>query len=207
MTSGSLIIISSPSGGGKGTLIREVRRRMSGIGLSVSYTTRQMRDGEENGREYHFVDRDRFEALIESGEFLEHALVHGNYYGTSVSQVRGIMDSGQDVILEIDVQGAGIIFGKMAAAVGIFILPPSYSVLKQRLTARATESPEELAVRLSNSLAEVQRFEEFTYVVINDDLERAVSEIETIINAERLRTHRQEASIKAILDSFEVPRT
>jgi guanylate kinase len=206
MMRGNLIIISSPSGGGKGTLIREVRRRMPELGLSVSYTTRQMRDGEEDGREYFFVDRTSFETLVAQGEFLEYATVHGNYYGTSVSQVKKTMESGQDVILEIDVQGAGIVFGKMPSAVGIFILPPSYSVLADRLTSRGTENTEEIGVRLGNAHAEVKRFKDFTYAVVNDDLETAITEIETIIRAERLRTDRQGDVIGAILDSFGASR-
>lgn len=200
---GNLIIISSPSGGGKGTVIREVLKRVPDIGLSVSYTTRQIRDGEIDGREYFFIDKPEFEKLIADGEFLEYATVHGNYYGTSMSQVHRTLETGQDVILEIDVQGAGIIFEKMPRVVSIFILPPSFETLEKRLTARATESPEELALRLSNAHAEVLRYQEFKYLVINDDLSRAVDQIETIIKAERLRRDRQEQTIKAILDSFE----
>lgn len=200
---GNLVIISSPSGGGKGTLIREVLKRVPEIGLSVSYTTRQIREGEVDGREYFFIDKPRFEKLIEEGEFLEYATVHGNYYGTSLTQVHRTVETGQDVILEIDVQGAGIIFEKMPKVVSIFILPPSFSVLEKRLTARATESPEELALRLGNARSEVLRYQEFSYVVVNDDLEKAVAEVETIIKAERLRRDRQEPALRDILSSFE----
>lgn len=199
---GNLIIISSPSGGGKGTLIREVLKNTPNIGLSVSYTTRQIREGEVDGREYHFVSREKFEELIEQGEFLEYATVHGNYYGTSMTQVHRTVETGQDVILEIDVQGAGIIFEKMPKVVSIFILPPSFEVLKERLTKRATETPEELDLRLRNALEEVQCYKDFKYLVVNDEVARATAEIQTIIGAERLRRDRQERAVHDILNSF-----
>lgn len=199
---GNLIIISSPSGGGKGTLIREVLKNTPNIGLSVSYTTRQIREGEVDGREYHFVSREKFEELIEQGEFLEYATVHGNYYGTSMTQVHRRVETGQDVILEIDVQGAGIIFEKMPKVVSIFILPPSFEVLKERLTKRATETPEELDLRLRNALEEVQCYKDFKYLVVNDEVARATAEIQTIIGAERLRRDRQERAVHDILNSF-----
>ncbi|HMS42443.1 MAG TPA: guanylate kinase [Pyrinomonadaceae bacterium] len=201
---GNLIIISSPSGGGKGTLIKEILKTVSNIGYSVSYTTRTMREGEENGRHYFFVSRENFEELIETGEFLEFATVHGNYYGTSIKQIAGEINLGRDIILEIDVQGAASVRKKMTEAVSIFILPPSFDVLKQRLTARATEKAEDLNLRLQNSLGEVNRYTEFEYIVINDSVERAAQDMSRIIFAERLRRIRQEDSIRAILSSFDV---
>lgn len=202
MKTGNLIIISSPSGGGKGTLIREVLRTTPDIGLSVSHTTRQMRDGEQDGREYFFVSKERFEELIAADEFLEYATVHGHYYGTSLTQVRRQVEAGQDVILEIDVQGAGIVFQKMPKVVSIFILPPSYQILRERLTRRATESPEELELRLRNAVQEVQRYKDFKYVVVNSEIDRATEEIKAIIAGERLRGDRQEAVIQDILSTF-----
>jgi guanylate kinase len=136
---GNLIIISSPSGGGKGTLIKEVLKILPNIGYSVSFTTRKMRDGEENGKDYFFVSEEQFEDLKEKGEFLEFAKVHGNFYGTSVNFVKTEIAAGRDVVLEIDVQGAESIRKIFPQAVSIFILPPSYEVLQKRLTARATE--------------------------------------------------------------------
>ena len=165
---GNLIIISSPSGGGKGTLIKEVLKTVPNIGYSVSFTTRQMRDDEEDGRDYFFVSREVFEDLIEAGELLEYATVHGNFYGTSLKRVKAETDLGHDIILEIDVQGAASVRAKVPEAVSIFILPPSYQVLERRLTARATEKQEDLRLRLRNSLSEVRHFTEFEYVVIND---------------------------------------
>lgn len=200
---GNLIIISSASGGGKGTLIKEVLKTLPNIGYSVSYTTRQMRDGEENGRDYFFVCEEKFKELVEQGEFLEYATVHGNLYGTSVKQVQSEIDLGKDVILEIDAQGAKSVLKKIPEAVSIFILPPSFDVLKMRLTARATEKKEDLELRLRNSFGEVRQFAEFQYIVINDSVERASDDLRTIIRAERLKPDRQMRAIRVILDSFD----
>jgi guanylate kinase len=200
---GNLFIISSPSGGGKGTLIREVLRIVPNIGYSISFTTRKIRVGEEHGKHYFFVGREEFENLIERGEFLEYAEVHGNFYGTSKSQVEKMTREGVDVILEIDVQGADSIRAKMPKAVSIFILPPSFEVLKARLTARQTESDEELAIRLRNSRGEVEDYKDFDYVIINDEVEKATNDLKTAILAERLRKDRQIEKIETILETFE----
>lgn len=203
---GGLIIISSPSGGGKGTLIKEVLRTLPGISFSVSYTTRAMREGEQHGREYFFVSREEFESLIEKGEFLEYAEVHGNLYGTSKTQVEKILDSGTDVLLEIDVQGASILTRKLPDAASIFIMPPSFPVLQTRLTLRATESSGDLQLRLRNSFDEVRAYEMFKYVIINDDLMHAVEDLRTVIRAERLRRDRQTDEIQSILDGFDASK-
>ncbi|QQS33445.1 MAG: guanylate kinase [Acidobacteriota bacterium] len=200
---GGLIIISSPSGGGKGTLIREVLRTTPGITFSVSYTTRAMRDGEQDGREYFFVTRTEFETLIEKGEFLEYAEVHGNLYGTSRTQIQQVMDGGTDVLLEIDVQGARILHSAAPDATSIFILPPSFPVLQTRLTLRATESSGDLQLRLKNSFDEVRAYDLFKYVIVNDDLNHAVEDLRTIIKAERLLRDRQIDEIQSILDGFD----
>jgi guanylate kinase len=201
---GNLIIISSPSGGGKGTLIKEILKIVPNIGYSVSFTTRERREGEENGRHYYFVGEDRFQELIAQGEFLEYAEVHGNFYGTSIKQVNSEIELGRDIILEIDVQGAESVLKKLPEAVSIFILPPSFEVLKMRLTNRATEKKKDLALRLKNSFEEVHRYKEFKYIVINDSVEHASSDLRAIILAERLRRDRQMGSIQVILDSFDV---
>ncbi|HEX8637879.1 MAG TPA: guanylate kinase [Pyrinomonadaceae bacterium] len=203
---GNLIIISSPSGGGKGTLIKEILRSVPQIGYSVSYTTRPRREGEQHGRDYFFVSKNEFAALVEADEFVEYAEVHGNLYGTSVNEVRKEIDRGNDVILEIDVQGAESIRRKMPEAVGIFILPPSFEVLRARLVSRATEKPEDLSVRLRNSITEVGQYEFFDYVVINDEVTRAVADLQNIILAERTKPNRQTAAIQAILDSFDASK-
>lgn len=203
---GNLIIISSPSGGGKGTLIKEVLKTVSNIGYSVSYTTREMRAGEENGKDYFFVSRAEFERLIDQGEFLEHATVHDNFYGTSINQVKKEIEAGRDVILEIDVQGAGNVRAKIPEAVSIFILPPSFEILRTRLVARATEKHPHLALRLKNSFEEVSRYLEFEFVIVNDDAAKAAADLRTVILSERLRRDRQSLVIQAILDSFEASK-
>ena len=200
---GNLIIISSPSGGGKGTLIREVLEHVPDIGYSVSLTTRAPRFGEEDGKHYHFVTRERFEEAISKNEFLEYAEVHGNLYGTSAIQIETITSTGFDVILEIDVQGAAKVRGKVEAAIGIFILPPSFEVLKARLTARATEGSEDLELRLRNSIDEVRQYKDFDYVVVNDDLPAASRKLGAIVLAERQRRNRQNEAVQGILNSFE----
>lgn len=202
---GNLIIISSPSGGGKGTLIKEILRSVPAIGYSVSYTTRKPREGEQNGREYFFIDRAEFLKRISDGEFLEYAEVHGNFYGTSASQIRRETEAGRDVILEIDVQGAAIVIDRFPDAVSIFILPPSYEVLRERLIARGTESTDSLELRLANSFGEIERFEEFQYVIVNDIVEDAVDSLKCVIVAERLKRDRQKAAIQRILNSFDNP--
>jgi guanylate kinase len=203
---GNLIIISSPSGGGKGTLIREIMNTIPDMTCSISYTTRAIRPGEEDGREYYFVSVDEFEHRRAEGEFLEYATVHGNLYGTSRSQVDEVTSRGCDVIVEIDVQGAKQILEKLSDVVSIFILPPSFPVLSSRLTMRATESSGELNLRLRNAFEEVKDFSKFKYVVINEFLEVAANDLRTIIRAERLRTGRRMDEIQGILDGFDVSK-
>ena len=199
---GSLIIISSPSGGGKGTLIGRVRDKLEGVAYSVSHTTREVRAGEVDGVDYHFVSAAEFEELIGKNEFLEFATVHGNYYGTSKSFIERETAMGRDVILEIDVQGAALVRERVPRSVGIFILPPSFEVLRERLAARMTESGESLGLRLANAKAEVYRYSEFDFVIINDSLDVAEDELRSVIVANRLARVRQEGVIRDILFTF-----
>lgn len=201
---GNLVIISSPSGGGKGTLIKEVLEALPDVGYSVSLTTRAPRFGEEDGKHYYFVSKLKFEEKINGDGFLEHAEVHGNWYGTSRKQTENMTNAGKDVILEIDVQGAIQIMEKMPEAVSIFIMPPSFEVLKARLTSRATENLDDLNLRLHNSYTEVMEYSRFEYVVINDEVRLAARKISSIICAERHRRVRQTESVQGILDSFGV---
>lgn len=204
---GKLIIISSPSGGGKGTLIREVRTALPELGYSVSHTTRPQRTGEENGREYFFVTKDEFERRVADGEFLEYAEVHGNLYGTSIAESEKVRLSGRDLVVEVDVQGAIQIMERADLdAVSIFILPPSFDVLKARLTSRGTESEAELATRLKNAFNEVLEYSKFKYVVVNEDVFSATRQIVSVIVAERQRVDRQSDSIRGILDSFDAAK-
>lgn len=204
---GNLIIITSPSGGGKGTLIFELMKRGVGIGYSVSYTTRPKRPNEADGKEYSFVSVDEFEQRIAAGEFLEYATVHGNYYGTSRKRVEALISEGVDVILEIDVQGAADVLKMLPDAVSIFIMPPSFQELERRLRSRNTEDHEQLDLRLRNSINEVRRYSEFEYVVINDNIADAVRRLEAVILGERQRGTRQSKQVKDILDSFELSKT
>lgn len=187
-------------------MIKEILKIVPNIGYSVSYTTRQMRDGEENGRDYFFVSRAEFSGLIEKEEFLEFAEVHGNLYGTSIKQIEKEISNGNDVILEIDVQGAESVRRKMPDSVGIFILPPSFEVLRNRLISRATEKREDLSLRLRNSIKEVRQYEYFDYVVINDEVTRATADLQNIISAERLKRNRQTDTVQGILDSFDMSK-
>ena len=203
---GKLIIISSPSGGGKGTLIKEVLKRVPDLAYSVSMTTRSRRPGEEDGRDYNFVTKEQFESFRLEGGFLEYAEVHGNCYGTSAALTRELTDAGNDVILEIDVQGAASVVEKVHDAVSIFILPPSFEALAERLRRRATEDDAQLALRLRNAFDEVSRYSSFEYVVVNDNLDDAAAKLESVILAERQRRTRQTEAIRDILISFDTSK-
>ena len=201
---GTLFVVSSPSGGGKGTIIRHVFDvvAVENLSYSVSYTTRVPRQGEVDGREYFFVSRETFEEMAAAGEFLESACVHGNLYGTAKSQVIEETNAGVDIILEVDVQGAASVRKLLMDSVSIFILPPSYEVLKQRLIARGTDSPEELAVRLRNAPDELKQYSAFDYVIINDEIARASAQLASIIHAERARCMRQESLVLEVIEKF-----
>jgi guanylate kinase len=199
---GILFVISSPSGGGKGTLIRRILTHMPRLGYSVSWTTRAPRQGEQNGRDYHFVSPAEFAAARERGEFLEWAMVHGNLYATSLKVVERELAAGRDIVLEIDVQGAAIVRHAGIEAVSIFILPPSFEILRRRLIGRQSENSEALAVRLHNSRGEVEAYREFDYLVLNDDVERAATQLAAIVYAERARRPRQERLAERVLATF-----
>jgi len=199
---GILFVISSPSGGGKGTLIRRILTHMPRLGYSVSWTTRAPRQGETNGRDYHFVTHEEFNAARERGEFLEWAVVHGNLYGTSLKVVERELAAGRDIVLEIDVQGAATVRSAGIEAVSIFILPPSFEILRRRLTGRQSENSDALALRLRNSRGEVEHYRDFDYLVLNDDVERAATQLASIVYAERARRVRQESLAERVLETF-----
>jgi guanylate kinase len=199
---GMLIVVSSPSGGGKGTLIRRALNTVPNLGYSVSLTTRAPRAGEVDGRDYFFVSHEKFQRMIEANGFLEWAVVHGNLYGTSQAQVEHERLAGRDIILEIDVQGAMSVHRLTQDTVSIFILPPSYQILRDRLVGRGSERPADLALRLRNSHSEVQHYHDFQYLVINDDAERAAGLLASIIYAERARRERQGEVAERVLASF-----
>ena len=199
---GILFVISSPSGGGKGTLIRRILTHLPRLGYSVSWTTRAPRQGEANGRDYHFVTPAEFEAARERGEFLEWAIVHGHLYGTSLKVVERELAAGRDIVLEIDVQGAATLRRIGIEAVSVFILPPSFEILRRRLTGRQSENSDALALRLRNSRGEVEHYREFDYVVLNDDVDRAATQLASIVYAERARRVRQERLAERVLATF-----
>jgi guanylate kinase len=199
---GMLYVVSSPSGGGKGTIIKRVLDVMPDLSYSVSYTTRAPRNGEVDGREYFFVNRNRFEEMVAADEFLEWANVHGHLYGTSRRQVIEETAAGSDIVLEVDVQGAASVKKLGVDSVSIFILPPSLQVLRDRLTARGTDSQEELAVRLRNAPEELKQYSTFDYVIFNDQADRAAAQLASIISAERARCCRQEALVNDVIEKF-----
>lgn len=183
-------------------MIRETLNIVPDVGYSISFTTRLPRLGEVHGQHYYFVSPEEFEKLIATGEFLEYANVHGNFYGTSRSEVQRELMAGRDVILEIDVQGAESIKRLMPESVSVFILPPTFEVLRDRLIRRGTDSPEVLAVRLKNASGEIARFREFDYVIINDEKERAVALLSAIFYAERSRLNRMADGAALVLKTF-----
>jgi len=201
---GTLFVVSSPSGGGKGSIIRRLLDvvRVPNLSYSVSYTTRAPRNGEVEGREYFFVNRNSFEEMVAAGEFLEWANVHGNLYGTAKRQVLEETANGVDIILEVDVQGAASVRKLLVDSISVFILPPSYEVLRERLIARGTDSPQELEVRLRNAPQELSQYTAFDYVILNDRLDRAAAQLASIIDAERARCVRQETLINAVIEEF-----
>jgi len=181
MESGQLIVITGPSGVGKGTLVKSLLKRHDQLTLSISATTRSPRAGETNGKDYFFLSRPEFETLIEAGEFLEWAEYAGNYYGTPRQAVEDKLQQGEQVVLEIEVVGARKIQQSFPDATRIFILPPSLPVLEQRLEQRGKDSPDMIAQRLDHAKKEIAAVEEFDYAIINDDLDRALRELEQII--------------------------
>ena len=188
---GNLFVIAAPSGGGKTSLTRALLERERGIRLSVSYTTRPPRPGEQNGVDYHFVSADRFAALKDGNEFLEHAHVHGNWYATSATWLRSQVGAGQDVLLEIDWQGAAQVRLLIPESVHIFILPPSLKALEERLVRRGQDDAATIARRLTAAREEIRHCVEFNYVIINQEFASAVDDLSAVVRATRLRAPQQ----------------
>ena len=197
--SGCLFVLAAPSGGGKTSLVRALLEREPGIRLSVSYTTRAPRPGEQEGIHYHFVDERAFMALKEKGEFLEHAHVHGYWYATSATWLKQEVQHGHDVLLEIDWQGAQQVRRLIPEAVHIFILPPSLGSLKERLEKRGQDAPDVIARRLDAAREEMRHCGEFDYVIMNQDFARAVDDLSTIVRAARLTATRQQVRHAALI--------
>jgi guanylate kinase len=199
---GTLIVVSAPSGAGKSSLAERVLKRVEDLRFSISYTTREPRGTEQNGVDYYFVSEDEFRAIRERDEFLECAEVHGYLYGTHERPVEELLSQGLDVMLDIDVQGAEQIRRRAPEAILVFILPPSCEVLEARLRARKLNAPADIERRLRNAAIEVQLYNRFDYVVLNDDLDRALAQLEAIIIAERCRPDRQRNRIESVIATF-----
>lgn len=199
----SVFIISAPSGSGKSTLVNRLLSDVPGLIFSISYTTRAPRGSERDGIDYNFISRDDFETRILKGEFLEHAEVFGNYYGTSRLALNQAIAEGKDLVLDIDVQGARQLKVALPEAVSIFVLPPSRKVLEQRLRARSQDSDAVIQRRLRGAAQEVRNYTQYDYVLINRDLDECAKDLEAIVRTERLRRVRMEDAIRPILESFE----
>jgi len=204
MSLGTLYIISAPSGAGKTSLVKALLERLSGVVVSVSHTTRAPRPGEQDGVDYHFIDKDEFERLVERGEFLEHAQVFDNDYGTRRATVLERLEADEDVILEIDWQGARQVSAAFPEAVRIFILPPSREALLERLTTRGEDSDEVIGRRMADAINEMSRYDEYDYLIFNDDFDAALLELEALFRARRLRSDAQQqrygSQLKGLLE-------
>lgn len=199
---GNLFMVVAPSGAGKSTLVNALLKQEPGIQLSISHTTRAARPGEQNGREYHFVSVDEFLMRRQRGEFLESAEVHDHYYGTSRLQISGQMESGTDVLLEIDWQGAQQVRKQFANAIGIFILPPSIAALQERLTKRGQDDPQVITRRILAAGGEIAHAPEFEYVILNQEFTVALSELSAIVRAARCRFAPQAARNSSLFAQF-----
>ena len=199
---GHLYIVAAPSGAGKTTLVRLLLENDPGIRLSISTTTRAPRPGEEDGREYHFVDVADFVDSVSRSEFLEWAQVHGHYYGTSKRWVEAEMSAGRDILLEIDWQGAQQVRKSFPQAIGMFILPPSIEALEDRLSSRGTDSAATIARRIAAAREEIRHVDEFDYVIINDDLQRALGDMISLVSASRLEYASQRQRHAALFASL-----
>ncbi len=199
---GVLYIVSAPSGAGKTSLVKALLKSDPAIRLSVSYTTRTSRPGETDGRDYHFVTRQRFETMLSEGEFLEHAEVYGNFYGTSKGSIAHDINMGHDILLEIDWQGAAQVKSHFRESVSIFILPPSFKALRTRLKGREQDSDEVIERRLAAAAHDVAHASEFDYIMVNDDFDHALQDMLAITRSVRLETARQLDRHAVLFDEF-----
>ena len=200
---GNLLVLSAPSGGGKTTILQKALSLLDEIDFSVSYTTRVQRLTERDGLDYHFVTEEVFREKIEGNQFLEWAEVHGNLYGTGRRETEAICESGRDVLLDVDVQGAAQVREAKPDAVTIFMLPPSFEVLEKRLRGRQQDSPEAIEKRLQAARSEIGRYLDYDYVVINEEMDHAADMLRAIILAERGRPQSMEGLIRPIFESFQ----
>ena len=199
---GQLFIVSAPSGTGKTTLVERLVQVVPDLRMSRSYTSRHARGGEQDGVDYNFVSRERFESMVRNGEFLEWADVFGNYYGTGARDTEALLARGEDVVLVIDVQGARQVRGRGIENVGIFVLPPSADILEQRLRGRSKDSEDQIRRRLQVACSEVGEFTRYKYVVVNDELGTAVDRLRAIVLGERAKVKMMRGAAEAIIETF-----
>ena len=202
---GHLYVIAAPSGAGKTSLLQALMRRRPELSFSVSCTTRAPRPHEQDGRDYHFVSRDAFKRMLESDEFIEHADVFGNLYGTRRDAIAAAIAGGRDLILEIDWQGARQVRERLPEAVQVFILPPSRAELEARLRKRGTDSPEVIARRLAESVSEMRHWREFDYIVVNQDFDRALAELEAIFRGRGEASRRDRPGLAPLVEQLLKP--
>jgi guanylate kinase len=199
---GNLFVVVAPSGAGKTSLVNELLTREPNLKLSISHTTRAPRAGEIHGREYHFVPGEQFESMVRAGDFLEHARVYGNYYGTSRRWIESELAGGHDVLLEIDWQGARQVRSLFTHTVGIFILPPSLEELRKRLESRAKDPAEVIARRMASAREEISHVLEFEYIIVNVHFEAAVAELHAVVRAARVSRAQQAIRLASMLEEF-----
>ena len=203
MSKGGVFVVAGPSGSGKDTLFKELFKRKPEIKFSISSITRPMRVGEVEGEKYNFITREKFLSMLENGELLEYNEYIGNYYGTPKAPVIAAIEKGQDILIEVDVNGAKEICEKLPEAITVFIMPPSYAELKRRLSGRGTETQELIDKRMKEALNEIARAAEFDYIVVNDNIQTAVDDIIEVISSSRLSFKRQKNLIDGVLSNVE----
>ena len=199
---GTLFIISAPSGAGKTSLVKALRETTEGLAVSVSHTTRNQRSGEVDGKDYFFVDHDEFQDMVDRGDFLEHARVFDNYYGTSKAGVEANLQNGHDVILEIDWQGARQVRGLMPQSQSIFILPPSLGALESRLRGRGQDADQVIQRRMKDAIAEMSHYGEFDYLIVNDVFSKALSDLQSVVISSRMKVFNQSRTHSALIEAL-----
>lgn len=200
MNKGRVYVIAGPSGSGKDSVMKKIFEKQPNIAFSISSITRAMRPGEVEGEKYNFVSRERFEQMLQNDELLEHNVFVGNYYGTPKLPVINCIENGQDILIEVDVNGAAQIREKMPEVVSVFIMPPSLDILKQRLTGRGTDSAEVIQKRLNEALREIKSAKDFDYIIVNDDLETAANNFVAVMSVDKFKTDRNLELINKILN-------
>ena len=199
---GNLFVISAPSGSGKTTLVRRLLDTLDDVQFSISFTTRSVRGSERDGIDYHFITEESFRSKIEEGEFLEWAEVHGNLYGTSKIETEKIRTGGEDILMDVDVQGATQVRKAQPDAVTLFIMPPSFGVLEERLRGRRQDSDKVIEGRLVEARHEIHHYKDYDYVLVNDSVERTSELFKAIVLSERMRPHLLQDRIRPIVDTF-----